>query len=101
MGASRSEEARRSNRIARGGGDDDDGDDDDDDDGDDRDDDDDSDDDDDWLRLMEDGWSAVVDADETCVLIGARCPLQDLFMFAYVVVAQSSLTINLTNVKFQ
>ena len=79
MGASRSEEARRSNRIARGGGDDDDDDDDD------GDDDDDDDDDDDWLRLMEDGWSAVVDADETCVLIGARCPLQDLPIYVCII----------------
>ena len=72
MGASRSEEARRSNRIARGGGDDDDGDEDDDGD-------------DDWLRLMEDGWSAVADADETCVLIGARCPLQDLPIYVCII----------------
>jgi len=78
VGASRSEEARRTNRIAR----------------DDDDDDDDDDNDDDWLRLMEDGWSTVVDADEMCVLIGARCPLKNLFLFAYA--AQSSLTLTIS-----
>ena len=55
MGASRSEEARRTNRIARDIDDDDD---------DDDDNDNDDDDDDNWLRLMEDGWSTVDDADE-------------------------------------
>ena len=90
MGASRSEEARRSNRIARGGGDDDDGDEDDDGD-------------DDWLRLMEDGWSAVVDANETCVLIGARCPLQDLPIYVCIIIccAELSHSLNLSDVEFQ
>ena len=68
MGANRSEEAR-SNRIARGGDDDDD----------------------DWLRLMKDGWSMVVDADEICSDWGSLSTPRSVLLRA----------LSLSNGKFQ